>query len=216
MKLDWIAEGVITSITTGRGQDTYNVQWTRVQNLYPGIGPSPLWCQNGQCAYTKQASEDISWQYNDCRFILRDDIDTNSRHFDVSRALLGTSLSDPMGWSVLSVSKYNDSEFIDFVVQSVTMYISPQNTGAIDTQTRFAPGTNQPSNAAKFFNDNATPFAATSWNLTSQFVPATQLQKIFFYSIMPVDFGPPTDEAHTSHLSEFKRHYSSVGGLLIH
>jgi len=216
MKLDWIAEGVITSVTTGRGQDTYNVQWNRVQNIYPGIGPSPLWCQNGQCAYTRQAVEDTSWQYNDCRFILQDNVDTNSRHFDVGRALLGTSLSDPMGWNVLSVSKYQDAQFINYVIQSVTMFISPQDTGAIDTQTKFAPGANQPTNAAKFFTDNATPYAATSWNLASQFIPSTKLQKIYFYSIMPVDFGPPTDTQSINHLSDFKQKFTLSQGRLIH
>jgi hypothetical protein len=121
-----------------------------------------------------------------------------------------------MGWSVLSVSKYSDAQFINYVVQSVTMFISPQDTGAIDTLTKFAPGLNQPANSAKFFTDNATPFARTSWNLTSQFIPSTQLQKIYFYSIMPVDFGPPTDTASVNHLTNFRNKYTLSQGRLIH
>lgn len=222
IKLDWIAEGVITSITTGTGDPKYNVQWNRVQNLYNGIGPSPLWCQNGICKFSDDAIYDTSWQYNDCRFILQDNPDTNSRHYDVARALLGTSLSDPMGWSVLSVSKYTDAGDIDYVIQSVTMYISTASVGFIDTNTTFTqgpPGQNQ--QATRFFNglvQNPT-YANTSWNLRAQNLRAQDIQKIFFYSIMPVDFGPPTDKAANDHVNEYRstvaRARVNLGGRLI-
>jgi hypothetical protein len=212
IKLDWIAEGMITSITTGTGTPKYNVQWNRVQNLYNGIGPSPLWCQNGVCRRTLEAVQDTSWQYNDCRFILQDDPDMNSRHYDVSRALLGTSLSDPMGWSVLSVSKYTDAGNIDYVIQSVTMYIATESVGGIDTDTKFSqvPAGQGNSQADRFFGNPGNPgvgmstFAATSWNLRSQNLPMENLQKIFYYTIMPVDFGPPTDNAANNHVNEYK------------
>jgi hypothetical protein len=213
IKLDWIAEGVVTSITTGTGTPKYNVQWNRVQNLYNGIGPSPLWCQNGTCRYSLDAVQDTSWQYNDCRFILQDNVDTNSRHYDVSRALLGTSLSDPMGWTVLSQSKYVDSASITYVVSSVTMYISTASVGGIDTLSTFTspgPGVAN-SQAARFFGQGGTPglgmttYAATSWNLRSQNLPIENLQKIYFYTIMPVDFGPPTDKHANDHVNEYKR-----------
>lgn len=211
INLDWIAEGVITSITTGMGDPKYNVQWTRVQNIYNGIGPSPLWCEGGQCKYSLDAVGDTSWQYNDCRFILQDGVlngsETNSRHYDVSRALLGTSLSNPMGWSVLSNTKYVDSKFLGFAIQSVSMYISTASVGGIDGTTRRDP-TVPGSGAAQFFGsdpagtngDGAQVYAATSWNLRAQNLPASDIQKIFFYSIMPVDFGAPTDIAFSKHL----------------
>jgi hypothetical protein len=212
INLDWLAEGVVTSITTGTGTPKYNVQWNRVQNLYNGIGPSPLWCKNGKCEFSLEAVQDTSWQYNDCRFIAQDNMDTNSRHYDVSRALLGTSLSNPMGWSVLSVSKYTDSQYIDFIVQSLTMYISTISTGQIDTTTTFTAGDDQ---SARFFNGlGQQPFAATSWNLRGQNLPIESLQKIYFYSIMPVDFGPPTDGLHYDHLSAFQSHYQRNQGKL--
>jgi hypothetical protein len=213
IKLDWIAEGVVTSITTGTGTPKYNVQWNRIQNLYNGIGPSPLWCQNGQCRFSDDAVQDTSWQYNDCRFILQDNVDTNSRHYDVSRALLGTSLSDPMGWTALSQSKYVDSGSITYVISSVTMYISTASVGGIDTSeyiTSPGPG-NANSQAARFFgippNNGVgiTTYAATSWNLRAQNLPIENLQKIYFYSIMPVDFGPPTDKHANDHVNEYKR-----------
>ena len=212
IKLDWIAEGVVTSITTGTGTPKYNVQWNRVQNLYNGIGPSPLWCQKGTCKYSLDAVQDTSWQYNDCRFIVQDNPDTNSRHYDVSRALLGTSLSDPMGWSVLSVSKYTDAGNIDYVIQSVTMYISTASVGGIDTTATFTsvpPGQGN-TQADRFFGQPGSPgvgmstYAATSWNLRSQNLPLENLQKIYFYTIMPVDFGPPTDNAANDHVNEYK------------
>jgi len=217
IKLDWLAEGVVTSITTGTGTPKYNVKWNRVQNLYNVIGPSPLWCQNGKCQYSLDAVQDSSWQYNDCRFILQDNVDTNSRHYDVARALLGTSLSDPMGWSVLSQSKYEDSASITYVISSVTMYISTASVGGIDTSTTFtSPGPGGAnSQASRFFGTGApgspgagvgmTTYAATSWNLRSQNVPIENLQKIYFYSILPVDFGPPTDKHANDHVNEYKR-----------
>jgi len=213
MKLDWIAEGVVTSITTGTGTPKYNVQWNRVQNLYNGIGPSPLWCQNGTCRYSLDAVQDTSWQYNDCRFILQDNVDTNSRHYDVARALLGTSLSDPMGWTALSQSKYVDSAFITYVISSVTMYISTASVGGIDTSATFTSPGQGGSNvqADRFFGTPGQPgkgmttYAATSWNLRAQNLPIENLQKIYFYTIMPVDFGPPTDVHSNNHINEYKK-----------
>jgi len=212
INLDWIAEGVVTSITTGTGTPKYNVLWNRVQNLYNGIGPSPLWCKNGKCQFSLEAVQDTSWQYNDCRFIAQDNMDTRSRHYDVSRALLGTSISNPMGWNVLSVSKYQDAQFIDFIVSSLTMYINTVSTGAIDTSTTFTAGDDQ---SSRFFNGiGQQPFAATSWNLRGQNLPIEQVQKIYFYSIMPVDFGPPTDGLHYDHVNEFRAQHIRTGGNL--
>jgi hypothetical protein len=217
INLDWIAEGVITSITTGTGTPKYNVQWTRVQNLYNGIGPSPLWCQNGKCKYSLDAVGDTSWQYNDCRFLLQDGVmdgsETTSRHYDVAQALLGNSMSDPLGWSVLSNTKYVDSKFIDYVISSVSMYISTASVGGIDGTTRRDPS-NPTAASAQFFGanndgDGAQPYAATSWNLRAQNLPSTQLQKIFFYSIMPVDFGTQTDQFFNDHVKN-ARDYNTL------
>jgi hypothetical protein len=93
------------------------------------------------------------------------------------------------------------------------MYISTASVGGIDTLSTFTspgPGVAN-SQASRFFGQGGTPglgmttYAATSWNLRSQNLPIENLQKIYFYTIMPVDFGPPTDKHANDHVNEYKR-----------
>lgn len=167
IKTQWIAEGEVTAkLTNG----SYNIQWNRVQNTYPGIGPSAGWCNTGtsNCSATAVPTDyyDRTWVYSDCRFVLGDNYTTSSRHYSVSLALLGTSLTNPLGLGIFSVS---DNSFSNFNLESL-LYVSPSNTGNIQNN---------------WSATNATPYRRTAWNLQSVNVPKNKIQKIFFYSIHP-------------------------------
>ena len=85
----WIAEGEVISTDGTNSQ----VEWKRVQNTYRGVGPSYN-LRNGNTRY--RDPDDRSWVYSDCRFV-KAGASPTSRHASVSNALLGTSLSNPLG-----------------------------------------------------------------------------------------------------------------------
>ena len=175
MQTQWIAEGVIQSI--GGNGSTFNIAWTRVQNTYPGIGPSLGWCEAGtaNCSATanKDDYKDRTWVYSDCRYLLVDDPTTNSRHNSVSLALLGTDQFNPLGLSIFSST---DAAFDNINLQSL-LFVSISSSGAISNN---------------WSNTSAPPYKKSAWNLQSVAVPKNRLEKIFFYSIHP---WQATDEA---------------------
>ena len=163
----WIAEGTIQSISSG---GRLNVQWNRIQNTYPGIGPSLGQCNSGSsnCSASQNDEEfyNQSWLYSDCRFLLQDSFSTASRHYSVSLALMGTSDQNPLGLSIFSTT---DASFSNFNLQNL-LFVSISSGGAI---------VNNWSSTA------ATPYRKSVWNLQSRLIPTTQVEKIFFYSIHP-------------------------------
>ncbi len=174
IKTQWIAEG---EVKAKNSNGTYNIQWNRVQNTYPGIGPSAGWCNTGtsNCSASQNSEDyyDRTWIYSDCRFLLGENYLTNSRHYSVSQALLGTSVSNPLGLGIFSVS---DASFSNFNLESL-LYVSPSNTGEIQNN---------------WSATNATPYRRTAWNLQSVNVNKNKLEKIFFYSIHPFQTSTET------------------------
>lgn len=184
IKSQWIAEGTVTAIS--QNGTFANVQWNRVANTYPGIGPSANWCNGGlgNCSATSVADNfsDLTWLYSDCRFVLGDNSPTNSRHWSVSQALLGSSVSNPRGLGIFSVS---DVSFSSYNLQSL-LYVNPTNSGTV---------TNNWSNTV------GVPFRRTAWNLQSVAVPKANLEKIFFYSIHPMQTSAQTEQWHLTNYS---------------
>lgn len=174
LKTAWIAEGVVASISA---EGTLNVQWNRIQNTYPGIGPSLGQCNTGtaNCSATQNAANfnDQSWIYSDCRFLLQDSYSTASRHASVSLALMGTSLTNPKGLSIFSTT---DASFSNYNLLNL-LYVSVSSSGTL---------------TSNWSSTNATPYKSSAWNLQSVAVPATNVEKIFFYSIHPF---VPIDDA---------------------
>jgi hypothetical protein len=205
ISLPWIAEGVITSENNG---GTYNVDWRRINLQYSGVGPSPLLCPLiagttlSTCSLTPQAANDHSWKYQDCRFVLTDDAAIPSRHWDVKRALLGTSISNPRGLMQFSTSTYTaDANLIDFNLLSVSLYVDIGDVG--DMNSKITNGSQTNSGVPSWVSKNTSPFARSSWNLQSVNLNSNQLEKIFFYSILPVASSSLTDVAHLAHVANY-------------
>lgn len=179
IKSTWIAEGIVQSINTN---STFNIQWNRVQNTYPGIGPSDGWCNKGtgNCSSTVDQADydDRTWIYSDCRFVVGDNPVTSSRHSSVTRALLGSSTYNPLGLSIFSTT---DASFSSWNLQSL-LYVATSNTGTLQNN---------------WSQTNATPYRRTAWNLKSVNVSKNDLEKIFFYSIHPMTTNNQTVGWHT-------------------
>ncbi len=120
----WIAEGVVTNITGSYA----NVDWQRIRNTYPGIGPSP-YIFDTFTKGVKTATQDFSWIYSDCRFI---DMGEPGRHASVSYGLLGSSITDPSWNLILDNSRTHITERVIYVGQSVG-----QNQAPIQSQTYY-------------------------------------------------------------------------------
>jgi hypothetical protein len=151
----WIAEGELIS-TNGT---VASVEWKRVQNTYDGIGP--VYDLLLTSASRFRDSDDLSWAYNDCRFIKMNS-SVSSRHTSVTLALLGTSISNPIGLDAL----LNDP------VASEILYIG-DNVGTL----------------AVFPNLQDQPYHRSAWNLRSQ-IPIKNLERIWFYSIQALNPTP--------------------------
>jgi len=167
IKSQWIAEGFVASISsTGR----LSIQWNRVQNTYPGIGPSLGQCNTGtsncSASLREEDFDNQSWVYSDCRFVVQDSVTTASRHASVSLALLGTSVSNPLGLGIFSST---DASFSSFNLQNL-LFVSVSSSGSIQNN---------------WSSTAATPYRSSAWNLQSVGVPQTNVEKIFFYSIHP-------------------------------
>lgn len=178
LQTTWIAEGTVESITAnGR----YNIQWNRIQNTYPGIGPSYDACNTGTTNCRDADTDytnDNQWLYSDCRFLLQDSFPTASRHFSVSRALMGSPQFNPQGLGIFSVS---DASFTNYLLQSL-LFVSPTNSGQI-TDAWSVTGVPE--------------YRRSSWNLQSVAVPKDDIEKIFFYSIHPVEANQDTAFLHS-------------------
>jgi hypothetical protein len=205
ISLPWIAEGIITRVNSG---GTYNVDWRRVNLQFDGVGPSPLLCSlsgnnQSRCAMSPQVSNDHSWRYQDCRFVLTDDAAIPSRHWDVKRALLGTSISNPRGLMQFSSTTYSaDAALIDFNLLSVTLYVDTGNVG--DMNSTITNGSQSTNGVPSWVSKLETPFARSAWTLQSINLNSNQLEKIFFYSILPVASSSLTDVAHLAHVNNYK------------
>ena len=153
----WIAEGKVIS-TNGT---TSVVQWERVQNTYQGVGPSPNLFSTDSTRRAL-AADDNSWAYSDCRFI---DNGETGRHASVSKALLGTSVTNPFWGPVIDPVRNSATENLLYVGTSTgTIASSPIN--------------------------QTNPYYRSAWTLRSLNVPNSQLERIWFYSIFPLEGIP--------------------------
>jgi hypothetical protein len=76
------------------------------------------------------------------------------------------------------------------------MYVDSQNFGTINSTPIEAQGISN-------WRLNNQPFLRTQWNLTSVNVRGEDLDKLFFYSILPVASSTLTDKFHKSHHTAF-------------
>jgi hypothetical protein len=195
INLTWIAEGLITEALP---DNKFNIDWRRVNLQYTGVGPSDLMCPDGitPCRRTREVTEDRTWKYNDCRFVLSDqDAPTTGppvRHYEIKKALLGTSVTNPLGLGIFSSTNWVDAAEYDFYLLSVTMYVDNQNFGTINSQPIVSEDISN-------WRLNNQPYLRTQWNLTSVNVRGEDLDKIFFYSILPVASSTLSDQFHKAH-----------------
>jgi hypothetical protein len=221
INLPWIAEGVIKKINVS---GTYDVDWRRISLQYDNVGPSDQLCPVGKaCDVTNPvAINDYTWKYSDCRFIVSDDasavgvVRSLSRHFGVKEALLGTAEHDPLGLQYFSSSVWAaDAGSYTFDLLSVTLYVHPYDRGTmagpndvLPTNSNKIPQTNPP-----LWKVNTNSFLRTSWNLRSVQVPSADLNKIFFYSILPLANNSETDSFHAQHLAKYKETVALHNGI---
>lgn len=210
----WTAQGVVTK--TYDSPDIVDVQWKRVRNMYPVIGPSPLMfatCQGTQdtnccldnpppgsttCGwqgFSYDARTDRGWKYSDCRFI-RDDAQyasgakPTSRNYSVSLALLGMPSFSTDGSAQGTVDPGGWEVFADeaSVYNPITtiLQIFPQGVGV---QVDFCNPTNQltPQNNNCGFVQSLGPVQASTWGLGANQVPTSQLTKTYWYTIAPME-----------------------------
>lgn len=174
IQTEWAAEGKITNIRNGG--EAFDVEWTRVANLYNGIGPSPLFSITDP-----RRVNDKSWKYGDCRFITKDNYLTNSRHYSVTRALLqpgpNADQFQPEGLDIFSAT--TDPAFGSWSLRSI-FRVFPEDIYA-------AGGADMTDDWAQLTNSTNSVWWSSSWKLQNQFVPKSELTRIFFYSIHPVD-----------------------------
>jgi len=140
MQTTWIAEGQVISRRADL-TDTFNVLWDRVQNTYPGIGPSLGFVLPGpytdgegyQNKWSEQTALDRNWKYSDCRFF-RYTGPSLTRNFSVSQAILGgfycsytaenptkcISISvNPLGLSMFANDYFNGTQTYNSEVQAL-------------------------------------------------------------------------------------------------
>lgn len=196
INLPWIAEGNIASLNADQ---SYNVDWKRINLQHFNVGPSDKLCPVGRdCDITNQeALKDMSWRYNDCRYVLSDEAPTATpqRHYFIKQALLGTSVTNPLGLGLFSTSTWTDSAQYTFHILSVTMYVSPFNRGTMDTS-RISEKT---TTLSQWRTLNTSTFLRSSWNLRSTSLTDKDLKKIFFYSVLPVADGVDTENMQALH-----------------
>lgn len=200
--LPWIAEGQIASINP---DNTYNIDWRRVNLQHTNVGPSDKLCPNGgSCDFTNQeALSDLSWRYSDCRYVVSDTPEgaTLQRHYQVKKALLGTSVSNPRGLGIFSTSDWADKNEYNFHVLSVTLYVSPYNIGTMaNSRITSAATTLLP----QVWRANTSTYLRSSWNLRSTSLTDKDLSKIFFYSILPIADSPATERMQARHLAKHR------------
>ena len=201
ISLPWIAEGTIASLNTDK---TYNVDWRRINLQHFNVGPSDKLCPVGRnCDFTNdEARKDLSWRYNDCRYVVSDEDPTapNQRHYSVKNALLGTSVTNPLGLGLFSSSAWTDAAQYTFHLLSVTMYVGPFNRGSMDTS-RISEKT---TTLSEWRTKNTNTFLRSAWNLRSTSLTDKDLTKIFFYSVLPVADGPDTENMQALHLAKYR------------
>ena len=137
------------------------VQWERVQNTYLGIGPSPKVFSTVP-ETRKQATADKTWVYSDCRFI---DDGSEGRHTSVSLGLLGTSVTNPSWAPIVDTMRNSATENLLYIGTS---------TGKIELSPEL----------------QRTPYYRSAWTLRSTDVPNSELERIWFYSIFPMEGIP--------------------------
>lgn len=183
LQTPWIAEGTVTSLANG----SYSVQWDRIQNTYQGIGPSDTWCNSGtsNCALNPGDTNDLSWRYNDCKFVRAEDYaeHLDSRHATVASALLGSSLTNPIGLNIFSTS---NASYSDVFFQRLL------RVGA------FAQG-----EVSDDWRNVIVPYIPTAWNLRATGLPKSSLKKIWAYSIHPFHKDTESVQYHHNNHSGF-------------
>jgi hypothetical protein len=202
INLPWIAEGQIMSVNADQ---TYNIDWRRINLQHYNVGPSDKLCPvNGVCDFTnEEALRDLSWRYNDCRYVLSDSDPgpTQQRHYSVKTALLGTSISNPSGLGLFSTSTWADRNDYTFHLLSVTLYVSPFNRGTMDNSRITS---QQSVILPQLWRANTSTYLRTSWNLRSTSLTSADLNKIFFYSILPVADNADTENMQARHLQKYR------------
>lgn len=119
----------------------------------------------------EDAAVDLNWAYSDCRFIKST---YSGRHASISLALLGDSTRNP-SWAYLPDPNRNSAT-------ENLLYIG-QTTGSIDPTVI-----------------QTSVYFRSAWNLRSQNVPNTNLERIWFYSINPMQTTPDVKKAVSLHL----------------
>jgi hypothetical protein len=200
--LPWIAEGQIASINA---DNTYNIDWRRVNLQHTNVGPSDKLCPvGGNCDFTNQeALADLSWRYSDCRYVVSDTPEgsTLQRHYEVKKALLGSSVTNPRGLGIFSTSNWADRNEYNFHILSVSLYVAPYNVGTMaNSRISSAATTLLP----QVWRANTSTYLRSSWNLRSTSLSANELSKIFFYSILPIADNSATENMQAQHLRKHR------------
>jgi len=166
----WIAEGTIAKVNDNGAQKTYNIEWNAVQNTYDKIGPSADFFKPG---VGDEKYTDWSWIYSDCRFLYKSSYSAG-RHGSVSQALLGTSISNPLGLGIFSIT---DASLSNYYIESALWVGS--STGSI----------------SKIYSNDFSilpSYRRSAWNLRSLAVPASDLTKLYFWSIHDMNYNSNT------------------------
>ena len=153
-----------------------DIRWTRVQNIYDVIGPSELWSTEPN---NPDKFKDLSWRYADCRFIRTENEDSylDTRHHSVTEALLGNAGINPRGLTIFSTT---DLPLSSYSIWSL-LYVG-SNSGEITQDWR---------------NQTAS-YYRSAWNLESRNVNVDRLEKIYFYSVLPIQTSSAVLNLHES------------------
>ena len=161
---------------------------------------------------SKGATEDIDWRYSDCRFLVNPDgARSQTRNWSVTQALLGYydtvsgAVVGPAGLSVFASDPSFTSDILsllyvssvsfcpqDYVASILSQCNDAYGNGPISTPTaecNIPPIPCQPVTPDDVFGAATTPpyqrAGNTVWPLQATGVPASALQRIWFYDIMP-------------------------------
>lgn len=155
------------------------------------------------------ATEDLDWRYSDCRFITNPDgVQSATRNWSVTQALLGYydsgtgAVVPPAGMNVFANDPSFTTDLLGLLVASSVSFCPSSYISSIQAQCAqngYTPAACsvpdqvpcQPVTPQDVFAAATVPpyqrAANTVWPLQATSVPASALQRIWFYDIMPFD-----------------------------
>jgi hypothetical protein len=227
LQTTWIAEGKVVSREANSGN--LEVLWDRVQNTYPGIGPSLGFAYPGtyseetqryQNSWSGQAALDLNWKYSDCRFMTYPGSIT-SRNTSVSWALLGresqscNTLSggtvqcgsvtiDPEGLNVFNDPLY-DVDVKQLLAVSVLGYCPPPYASAYIGQNY-----NQLNKSGTVSNSPQTGYFHTAYQGYSKTINGVQVPQYNGFPCIPLNQNAVTSA------NTFPRAVNSAWNLQAH